>query len=67
MITLTIVVALVLILLVGLLPREPAILQRHQYINRPKSGYWETRCKKVTDAPDCACDFLYDSIHLASV
>ena len=46
LITLTIVVALVLILLVGLLPRESQQFYRDTNTSIGNSGYWETHFAK---------------------
>ncbi|MDQ8692753.1 accessory secretory protein Asp5 [Streptococcus sp. IsoGale022] len=46
LITLTIVAALVLILLVGLLPRESQKFFRDSTTSIGKSGYWETHFAK---------------------
>ena len=46
LITLTIVAALVLILLVGLLPRESQKFFRDSTTSIGKSGYWETHLAK---------------------
>ena len=71
LITLTIVAAFVLILLVSLLPRENQQFYRDTNTSIGKSGYWETHLAKkilvLLASLDCAHDFLYDSIYLASV